>query len=155
MKTNHTMLVAAALWLTAAAVSLAASVQMGTWKLNESKSHLSTKARNYTVIYTAAKGDMTKVEAKGVDQEGKPVDWNWVGHFDGKFYKMKNNAIADMAAYKPVNDRTNEITMTKNGKEVVMTTVAVAKDGKSRMVTSTVTDPKGKKHTDKAYYDKQ
>jgi len=32
---------------------------------------------------------------------------------------------------------------------------AVAKDGKSRMVTTSMTDAKGKKHVDKAYYDKQ
>jgi hypothetical protein len=34
-------------------------------------------------------------------------------------------------------------------------TVTVAKDGKSRVVKTTMTDASGKKHTDKAYYTKE
>ena len=33
--------------------------------------------------------------------------------------------------------------------------IIVAKDGKSRTVTTTMTDASGKKETDKAYYNKQ
>ena len=154
MKTNRTLLVAATLWLMAAAISLAASAQMGTWKLNESKSKFSSKARTNMVTYTDAKGDMVKVDVEGVDREGKPVHWTWVGKFDGKSYKLENNPIADMAAYKMMNDHTNDITMTKDGKTVAMTTVKVAKDGKSRTVTTTFMDAGGKKTTDKAFYDK-
>jgi len=38
---------------------------------------------------------------------------------------------------------------------VVTGTITVSKDGKSRVVTTTATDPDGKKVTDKAYYDKE
>ncbi|MEO5718674.1 MAG: hypothetical protein ABIR29_08900 [Chthoniobacterales bacterium] len=127
---------------------------MGTWKLNESKSKFSSKARTNMVTYTDVKGDMVKVDVEGVDREGKPVHWTWVGKFDGNPYKLKNNSIADMATYKMVNDHTNDITMTKDGKTVAMTTVKVAKDGKSRTVTTTFMDAGGKKTTDKAFYDK-
>ena len=154
MKTNRTLLVAATLWLTAAAISLAGSAQMGTWKLNESKSEFSSKARTNMVTYTDAKGDMVKVDVEGVDREGKPVHWTWVGKFDGKPYKLENNPIADMAAYKMVDDHTNDITMTKDGKTVAMTTVKVAKDGKTRTVTTTFINADGKKTTDKGFYDK-
>ncbi len=155
MKTNRTLLIAATLSLITAAVSLADSPHMGTWKLNESKSTFASKARTNTVTYTAAEGDMVKVDVVGVDKEGQPVHWDWVGKFDGKPYKLENNPLADMATYKMVNEHTNDITMTKDGKTVVMTKVKVAKDGKSRMVTTTAIDAEGKKHTDKAYYDKE
>ena len=155
MKTPRILLLTAAIWLTTAAVSLAASAQMGTWKLNESKSKFSSRARSTTVTYTAAKGDMVKVDVMGTDAEGKPMHWDWVGKFDGKSYKLKHNPNAEMAAYKMVDDHTNQITMTKaGGKTVAMTTVKVAKDGKSRMVTTTYIHADGKKETDKAFYDK-
>ncbi len=154
MKTTRSLLVAATLWITTAAVSLAASAQMGTWKLNESKSKFSSKARTNMVTYTDAKGDMVKVDVEGVGREGEPVHWTWVGKFDGNPYKLKNNPIADMAAYKMVNDHTNDITLTKDGKTVAMSMVKVAKDGKSRTVTTTFMDAGGKKTTDKSFYDK-
>ena len=155
MQTNRTLLVATALFLTTAAVSLAGSPQMGTWKLNESKSTFTSKARTNTVTYTDAEGGMVKVEAEGVDTEGKPAHWTWTGKFDGKPYKLENHPIADMAAYKMVNDHTNDITMTKDGKTVVTSMVKVAKDGKSRTVTTTFSaHGSAKKMTDKVYYDK-
>ena len=154
MKTNRTLLVAATLWLTAAAISLAGSAQMGTWKLNESKSEFSSKARTNMVTYTDAKGEMVKVDVEGVDREGKPVHWTRVGKFDGNPYKLENNPIADMAAYKMVDDHTNDITMTKDGKTVATTMVKVAKDGKSRTVTTTFINADGKKTTDKSFFDK-
>ncbi|MEO7723336.1 MAG: hypothetical protein ABIU29_01405 [Chthoniobacterales bacterium] len=43
----------------------------------------------------------------------------------------------------------------KDGKVVMTGTITVSKDGKSRVVKATTTDANGKKHTDKAYYDKQ
>ena len=155
MQTKRTLLVSATLWIAAAALSLAASAQMGTWKLNESKSKFSSKARNHTVIYSEAKRDMMKVEVKGVDKDGKPVEWTWMGHFDGKPAKVKGSPIMDMIAYKAMDAQTNELTGTKDGKVVFTGKVKVAKDGKSRIVTNTITDADGKKHTDKAYYDKQ
>ena len=60
-----------------------------------------------------------------------------------------------MLALKPVNDRINNLTGTKDGKVVATGTITVAKDGKSRVVTTTGTDANGKKVTDKAYYDRE
>lgn len=155
MKINRIVLVTATLWIGAVAVSLAASAQMGTWKLNENKSQFSSKARTNLVTYSVAKGDMVKVDVEGVDRDSKPIHWSWIGKFDGKSYKVKHNPIAEMASYKMIDDRTNEITMTKDGKTVAMTRVKVAKDGKSRTVTTTFMDGGGKNMTDKSFYDKQ
>ena len=145
MKTNRTLLVAAMLWLTTAAVSFAASAQMGTWKLNESKSKFSSKARNTMVTYEEGRRGKVKVDVQGVDKEGKPLHWTWEGKFDGKAYKTKNNPIADMIANQMVDDHTNHLTLMKDGKTVGVTTVKVAADGKTRTVTNTMMDASGKK----------
>jgi hypothetical protein len=156
MKTNRSMLVAAALWFAAAAATFAASAQMGTWKLNEAKSKFAPGAtKNTTVTYTAAKGDMIDLTVDGVDKDGKAVHWTWMGKFDGKAYKVKGSASIDMIANRMVNDHTNDLTGLKNGKVVMTGTITVSKDGKARTVITTTADPSGKKETDKAYYDKQ
>ena len=60
----------------------------------------------------------------------------------------------DSAAYKVVNDYTNDITTMKNGKVMWTGHITVAKDGKSRTVTVNGTDANGKKFTSKSVYDK-
>jgi hypothetical protein len=156
MRTKN-ILVALMLLLAAGRVSLAAENPLiGTWKLNESKSkYASDSAKNTTVTYTAAKGDMIKCTAGGVDKDGKPIHWTWTGKLDGKPYPIKGSPAFDTLAYHPMNERTNETTARKNGKVVMTAVIAVAKDGKSRTVTLIGTDAKGKKFTDRTYYDKQ
>jgi len=156
MTKNHTKLVAAALWLTAAAAAFAGSAHMGTWKLDESKSTFAPGAtKNQTVTYAEAEGDMIKLTVEGTDKDGKAVNWTWTGKFDGKQYKAEGNPIIDTVGYKAMNDHTNTAKGMKGDKVVFTGTIKVAKDGKSRMVTTTLKDASGKKQTDKAYYDKQ
>ena len=156
MKTNRTILIAATLLITAATATFAASAHIGTWKLNEAKSKFAPDSpRNTTVIYTENDDGMIKLTVDGTDKDGKPVHWTWMGKFDGKQYKMEGDAMADTIGYKALNDHTNSATGMKDGKVVFTGTIKVAKDGKSRMVTTTMTDADGKKHTDKAYYDKE
>src|SRR5262249_49214815 len=156
MRTRN-ILVALTLLLATSGVSLAAeNPLMGTWKLNESKSKYAPGSdKNTTITYTAAKGDMIKCAADGVDKDGKPIHWTWTGKLDGKPYPLKGSPNFDTLAYHPVNERTNDTTARKNGKVVMTAVIAVAKDGKSRTVTLTSTDAKGKKITNKTYYDKE
>jgi hypothetical protein len=150
------MLVALALLLTATAATFAANPLIGTWKLNEGKSKFAPgAAKNTTVTYTPAKGDMIKCTVNGVDKNGKPIHWTWVGKFDGQPHAIKGSPSFDTLAYKPVNDRTNNTTAMKDDKVVMTGTITVAKDGKSRVVTLTGTDASGKKFADTTYYDKQ
>jgi len=150
------MLVALALLLTASAATFAANHLIGTWKLNEGKSKFAPgAAKNTTVTYAPAKGDMIKCTVDGVDKNGKPIHWTWVGKFDGQPYEIKGSPSFDTLTYKPVNDRTNNTTAMKDDKVVMTATITVAKDGKSRVVTLTGTDASGKKFTDTTYYDKQ
>ena len=156
MKTTRTMLGASAVWLAMTAVVLAANPHLGTWKLNENKSKFPAgAAKNTTVTYTPAKGDMIKCTADGMDKDGNPIQWTWVGKFDGHAYEIKGSPSFDTLAYTPINDCTNKTTATKDGKVVMTGTITVAKDGKSREVTLTGTDAKGKKFTETTYYDKE
>lgn len=154
MKINRRIMIVLTLLLTAATTTFAANAHLGTWKLNESKSKLSG-AKNHTVTYTEGKGDKMMLTVEGVDKDGKAVKWTWEGRFDGKPHKIKGSPTADQMAVKMIDDHENELTMMKDGKVVMTGMVKVAKDGKSRMVTTTSTDANGKKHTEKAYYDKQ
>ncbi|HEY1583228.1 MAG TPA: hypothetical protein VGF73_09030 [Chthoniobacterales bacterium] len=156
MKTNRTLLVVAAFWLTAAATTFAASAQMGTWKLNEAKSKFGPDAtKNKTVTYAAAEGGMTKVTVDGTDKDGKAVHWTTTVKFDGKPYKVEGDPVADEVVYKSVSSQTNEITLMKDGKVVASGKITVSKDGKSRVVTISAKGADGKKMSEKAYYDKE
>jgi flavin-dependent dehydrogenase len=54
-----------------------------------------------------------------------------------------------------VDDRTLELTAKKDGKVTLTGRIVVAADGKSRTVSTTATDAKGKKVKNTAVYDKQ
>jgi hypothetical protein len=156
VKTNRTTLAALAVLLIATAATFAANPLMGTWKLNEGKSKFAPGAtKNTTVTYAPANGDMVKCTVEGVDKDGKPIQWTWLGKFDGKPYQIKGSPSFDTLTYKPVNDRTNKTTAAKAGKVVITGTITVAKDGKSRVVTLMGTGANGQKFTDMTYYDKQ
>jgi hypothetical protein len=150
------MLAVLAVLLTATAATFAANPLMGTWKLNEGRSKFAPGAtKNTMVTYAPAKGDMIKCTVHGVDKDGKPVHWVWVGKFDGKPYPIKGSPFFDMLTYKPVNERTNDTVATKAGKVVMTGVLTLAKDGKSRVVRLTGTDANGQAFTDTTYYDKE
>ena len=154
MMNTRIAVVALALSFVAAAACFAANPQMGTWKLNEAKSKLVPgMGKNMTVVYAEQK-DKIKVTVDGVDKDGKPTHSVWVGKWDGKAYPTKGNLSWTSAAYKVVNDRTNDITTMKDGKVLWTGRITVSPDGKSRTVTINGTDAKGKKFNGKAVYDK-
>ena len=153
MKTRITAVVTA-LSFAATVASFAANPQMGTWKLNEGKSKLAAGMGKSTTVTYSEQGDKIKVMVDGVDKDGKPTHGVWVGKWDGKAYKAKGNLAWDSAAYKVVNDRTNDITTMKDGKVMWTGRIEVSKDGKSRTVTVNGTDANGKKFSSKVVYDK-
>jgi uncharacterized protein YpmB len=127
---------------------------MGTWKLNEAKSKLEPgMGKNTTVIY-AEQRDKIKITVEGVNKDGKPRHGVWIGKFDGKVYPSKGNLAWNAAAYKTVDDRTNEITTMKDGKVMWTGRIDVSADGKSRTVTVHGRDENGKKFSSKVVYDK-
>jgi len=128
---------------------------MGTWKLNEAKSKFSPGAtKNHTVIYEAA-GDSVKVTVDGVDGAGNPSHNEWTGKFDGKFYAVTGDPTSDMRSYRKVNNHTLALTGKKDGKVSLTGRIVVSANGRTRTVTTTATDSKGKRVSNRAVYDKQ
>ena len=151
----RTIALTVVLFLVGAALAFAANANMGTWKLNESKSKLSPGVpKNHTVVYADAGGSV-KVTVDGTDSAGKPTHNEWTGRFDGKDYPVTGDPMADSRSYKEVNAHTLSMTGKKGGKEVLSGTIKVSADGKTRTVTLTGTDAKGKKMSSTAVYDKQ
>lgn len=155
MKTKTIGLILAVCFFAAAACFAADDANMGTWKLNETKSKLTPgEGKNTTVAYQAA-GDQVKVTIDGTDKDGKPTHNEWTGKFDGKDYAVTGDPTSDMRSYKKVDDHTLAFTVKKDGKTTITGRIVVSADGKSRTVTANGTDAHGKKAHEKAAYDKQ
>jgi formylglycine-generating enzyme required for sulfatase activity len=128
---------------------------MGTWKLNDAKSKISSgTAKNHTVMYEAA-GDSIKVTVDGEGPDGKPAHNEWTGKFDGKDYPVTGDTASDSRSYKRVNPSTLQLTNKKEGKVVAAGKIVVSKDGKTRTVTISGTTSDGKKYKSVGVYDKQ
>jgi hypothetical protein len=154
MKTRTSVLTLA-LCFVAGVVCFASDVQMGTWKLNETKSKLAPGApKNSTVVLETA-GDNVKVTVDGTDRDGKPAHNEWTGKFDGNDYPVTGDPDSDARSYKKVDDRRSELTLKKDGKVTVSGRIVVSADGKTRTVTTSGTDPQGKKFKSTSVYDKQ
>src|SRR5919108_193113 len=82
-----------ALCVSAVALGFAADPEMGTWKLNETKSKIAPgMPKNHTVVYEPA-GDSVKITVDGTDKDGKAAHNEWTGKFDGKDYAVTGRFI--------------------------------------------------------------
>jgi hypothetical protein len=154
----RTILGSLAALCTAAAISYAADAnpQMGTWKLNEAKSKFNPGAtKNSMVVYAPAPNDTVKITVDGTDKDGKAVHNEWVGKFDGKDYPVTGDQTFEARSYKQVNPNTLEMTVKKGGKVVGGGTIVVSADGKTRTVTTKVSDPSLAGYNATAVYDRQ
>jgi hypothetical protein len=138
-----------------ATVCLADNPHMGTWKLNEAKSKFGPGAtKNSTVVYEAS-GDSVKVTVDGVDGDGNAIHSEWTGKFNGKFYPVTGDPASDSRMYRKINNRTMSLTGKKGGKVNLNGRITVSANGKTRTVTTTGTNSKGKRVSNRAVYDKQ
>ena len=138
-----------------AVVCSAQSRHIGTWKLNEAKSHFHKGAsKNNTVVYEAA-GDQVKVTVDGMDGSGSPTHNEWTGKFNGKFYAVTGDPTSDMRSYKVLNSHTMLLTIKKDGKVTITGRIVMSANGKTRTVTTMGTTGKGKKFRSVGVYDKQ
>src|SRR5437879_4702793 len=155
MKTR-TLVLTLAVWFAAAALCLAASSQVGTWKLNEPKSKFTPgTGKNTTVVYKDAMGGQVKITTDGIDAQGKPAHSEWTGKFDGKDYAVTGDPNSDMRSYTKIDDHTLGFNVKKGGKVTTSGRVVVSADGKSRTVTTSGTDPQGKKFKSTAVHEAQ
>jgi hypothetical protein len=152
---KRTILLTLLLCFVGAAVCFADDPQVGTWKLNEAKSKIGAGSPKLTTVVYEAAGDSVKVTVDGTDGDGKPLHNEWTGKYDGKEYPVTGDPSTDTRSYKKVDDHTLAFTNKKGDKVTISGRGVVSADGKTRTVTITGTDSKGKKFTSTAVYDKQ
>jgi hypothetical protein len=138
-----------------AAVCLAEDANLGSWKLDESKSKFSPGAPKSTMVVCEAAGDQMKITIDGMSGDGKPVHSEWTGKFDGKDYPVTGDQNQEARAYTKVNDHTTRVKIKRGGKVAMSGSVVISADGKNRTVTASGTAADGKKISYTAVYDKQ
>ena len=154
MKTK-TLGLTLALCFLAGAACFAADPQMGTWKVNEAKSKFEPGTPKNTMVVYEAAGNEVKVTVNGVDAKGKSAHNEWTGKFDGKNYPVTGDPTSEARSYKKIDDHTLALTVWYHGRVSGTGRIVVSADGKSRTVTISGTDAKGKRFRNTAVYDKQ
>jgi len=134
---------------------LAADPHVGTWKLNEAKSKITSGTTKFTLVTFKDMLGNIKITQEGISEDGKPIHVEWSGKFDGRDYPVTGDPNADTRAYRKVDDRTLEVTAKKNGKVIATARTAVSADGKTRTGKVTGTTAQGKKFHNTAVYDRQ
>src|ERR1041385_3386104 len=143
-----------ALSIAAAAMCFASNPTLATWKLNESKSSFGDGAGKTSLVVWEKAGHQNKCTVEGINADGKKVHTVWSGKFDGKDYPITGDATSDTRSFKLNGEHKIDMVSKKAGKEVGDGTIVVAEDGKTRTVTSNMTNAKGEKVTSTLAYDK-
>ena len=155
MKIRRLILLTLMLSLVSVVSAYAADWNQGTWKLNEAKSKIPAGAQKNTSVTYSMAGDSVKAVVEGVDGSGKATHDEWTGKYDGKDYPVTGAATSDSRSLKKISDRKYKLVTKKGGKIVATGSIEFSADGKTRTVTTTATDEKGKKTTTVGVYDKQ
>jgi hypothetical protein len=153
MKTK-TIGLALLLSIAAGAICFANNPTLGTWKLNESKSKFGDGAGKSTMVVWAKAGHQDKCTVDGTDADGKKTHSVWTGKLDGKDYPITGDSSSDTRSFKLNGENTIDMISKKDGKVVGDGTIVVAADGKTRTVTSNITNAKDLKVTSTSVYDK-
>jgi len=142
---------------------IGADMLTGSWKLNVAKSKYSPGPglQSNMVRFDAVDGGV-KLVANGVDAQGRKTHNEYTAKFDGKDNPTKptldgkpNPNAADAVAYKKIDDFTYEVTTKLKGKALTVARHVISKDGKTRTVTTTGTNPQGQKVNDVTVFEKQ
>ena len=139
------------------AVVYAADVQVGTWKINLAKSKYSPAnlAPKSTTVKNDAVDGGVKITVDTVDYTGKALHYEYTVKYDGKDNAVKGDPNRDMTAMKKIDDNTFDQTNKKGGKVTTTSKIVYARDGKSRTITTTGTNPQGVKVNNVVVWDKQ
>jgi hypothetical protein len=138
----------------AGAMCFAGNPTLGTWKLDESKSTLGDGAGKTTLVVWEKVDGQDKCTVEGTDADGNKLHTVWTGKLDGKDYPVTGDPTSDTRSFKLSGDNTIDMVSKKDGKVVGKGIIVVAEDGKTRTVTSTMTNAKGVKVRSTLAYDK-
>jgi hypothetical protein len=156
MKSTITL---AALAFLAVPTMLYAQSEVGTWKLNTSKSkYTGITPRQSMTNTTESQGDGIKSHSEGVASDGSSINYTYSGKYDGKDNPITGGGApngADSVAMKRFDAHTTEATFKKGGKVVNTARVSISADGKVRTITAKGTGPDGKPTSLHLVYEKQ
>jgi hypothetical protein len=136
-------------------VGFAQDAFMGVWKLKEAKSEFSPGAPKNSIVVYEAEGDKVKVTVDSVSSDGKPTHYEWTGKFDSKEYPVTGDPLSDTRSYTKINDHILGFNVMKGRKIVTSGRIVVSDDGKSRTVTTSGADAKGRRVSKNEVYEKQ
>lgn len=134
----------------------AASPLNGTWKLDPATSKfpsgrvMKSDTRTYEV-----NGDKIKMTATGTDGSDKPTKYSYSAAYDGKYYPMIGNPLADSIALKRIDARTTEATIKKGGAVAGSSRLEVSADGEHLAFTRKMMNGKAAPVADEISYVKQ
>lgn len=138
------------------AMNAAAAPSSGTWKMNYGKSKYSPGPAPQSLAVVVETDENTyKIDATGVDSDGKPIHIQYSAKFDGKDYPATGIANADMVSVRRVDANTIETMEKKDGKVVMLILSKVSKDGKTRVSTWHGLNAEGKDVRNVVFFDKQ
>ena len=157
--TRSTAVAGVLIFVAAAAVVMgqAKNPQLGTWKMNITKSTFSqgTGYKSATSRIEAVDGGV-KHTLDTVYADGTSRQWEYTTAYDGKDVPVIGNSpTGDTVAITRVDTNTTQTIYKKNGKITVIQTSVVSSDGKTRTVTTKGTNPMGQTVDNVSVYDRQ
>lgn len=129
---------------------------LGSWQLDTSKSTFNPgpgpkgQMRTYT-----HEGDIERLLARGVGDDGKPTHVTYTARYDGKDYPIRGSAGGDQISLRRIDAYTTESTEKRNGKAVIVATRTVSPDGKTLTVITKGIGPSGEKLDHRMIFEKR
>lgn len=119
---------------------------LGTWRQELSKpaSRFETPAYRKVTLRIDAASDGLKVTYDMVRTRGGIMHMEWTGRFDGKDYPVQGVDYVLTNAYRIVSDRSYEIVLKVDGRQVATAVAVVSPDGRTMTVTTTERDGQGR-----------
>ncbi len=129
------------------AAAYAQDPNVGSWKVDLAKSKYNPPdlAPKSVTVKSNAVGKGLNVVVDVVDSAGTPLHYEYTVAYDGRDVPVKGDPGRDATAMKRIDDHTFEQTNKKDGKVTTVSRYVYAKDGKSRIQTTTGANPQGQK----------
>ena len=119
---------------------------LGTWLQDPSKpvNRFETPAYRKVTLRIAAATDGLHVTYDMVRARGGILHMEWTGRFDGQDYPVQGVDYVLTNAYRIVADRSYEIVLKVDGRQVATAVAVVSSDGRTMTVTTTERDGQGR-----------
>lgn len=143
--------------LAALAPLFAADPQVGVWRINLAKSRYNPAglAPKSTVVKVDPVANGVKVTVDTTDAANNTIHYDYTAKYDGKEYPVVGDPGRDATSMKKIDELTFEQTNKKSGKVTTINRWVYARDGKSRVQTTTGANPQGEKIDNRIVWDRQ